>query len=101
MEQTVNIKKTSGNATSNSKVIQKFADDYKNLIIEQLTLLKPKIVVLGGVFNILHSILKLERISTTNRYTSTLFKDTIFIKANHPATRKKKRDYFNQFETDR
>ncbi len=94
----INIKKTTGGATANSKVIQKFAADYQNLIIEQLILLNPKTVVLGGVFHILYTILELERISTTNRYKSNLFKDTIFIKANHPATRKKKRDYFNQFE---
>ena len=92
----MNIKKTTGKASSDWDEISKFTNDYQKFIIEEIKLLNPKIVVLGGTFSFLKNILKLKQIEN-NKYSSELFDNVIFLKVYHPAARKKKTEYFNQF----
>jgi len=92
----MNIKKTTGKASSDWDEIFEFAKNYSEFIIKELELLNPKIVVLGGTKDALKNILSLQH-QNKNIYSSEKFPNTIFIEAYHPAARKKKIEYFNQF----
>jgi len=95
----MNIKKTTGKASSNWDEIVDFAKNYSEFIIKELELLNPKIVVLGGIKDALKNILSLQH-QNKNIYSSEKFPNTIFIEAYHPAVWPKKvsiLNYFNQF----
>ena len=80
----MNIKKTPGKNKSNYKVIQYNANKYGNYIKEEIEIINPDIVILGGTYKFLKNILNLERI-TENLYKEKGNDKRIYIKCYHPA----------------
>ena len=92
----MNLKKTAGKSASKKETIKKHTLKYADYIKKEINIINPDIVILGGTFDFIKSILNLRHISD-NLYKEKNNDNRIYIKCYHPGYfRIKKEEYYNQ-----
>lgn len=97
----INLKKTSGSNASNPDEINAYAYYDRKFLFEQISHLKPNIIIAGGVFNPLLWVLNLEiEFSSESPWNRPVFDSKTkswIIPYRHPAARMKKEEFYNNF----
>ncbi len=84
----VNLKKISGKSTSSYEEIYQFGMKDKILIEEEISIIKPEIIVCGGTFDIFSNLFELNNIEISHRvYKSSKFNEALIIDSVHPSQR--------------
>ena len=85
----VNVKKINGKATSSGEDLQKYVDDNKEILRKEIESIQPKIIVCGGTFGFLKTILdiKIDQKSDNWYYWLTMdgLGDVLVLDYYHPA----------------
>ena len=90
----INLKKIKGESYSDMKIIRKYANDDKDLILNQIHLIAPNIIIACGTFNILIDLFKLP--DNDNKPMKMKIKDdfdTLVIPSRHPCRADNKKTY--------
>ena len=101
----INIRKLSGNSSSNDKEIKNTYIANKSLILKQIEIFNPNVIIGGGTISYLYSDLKLSKsrkktltkIGNINNYPKAYFTsdNKIIIETCHPAARVNQEQYCN------
>ena len=89
----MNIKKTPGGDSSKDKEILKHAENYSELIKEEIKVINPDIIILGGTYKYLKEILQLEKQSYRIHKDPS---NRVYINAYHPSARIGKGKYYSE-----
>jgi hypothetical protein len=91
----INIKKSGGKSRANDKVVRDIYNRDKNIIIEQIKTLDPKIIInCSRVFGLFNDLVTSEVIKR-NDFECGKYNDGIIINAYHPNARYSNKLYFN------
>lgn len=90
----INIRKTSGRATTNQKMFDAHASEFSHFVRRQIELINPDIVVLCGTYNQVKRYIFPEIKKISDRIH--IYEGVVFINAFHPAARKKSAMLYHQ-----